>query len=225
MLHATASRQPFFGCFGLHEWAMLYSGRMYGRWTLSYDPNLDRIGWMIFLILSAVMRRCWWYKNVSYLILVSQRSKSEVWDEAPRPSIASIPRCHRWERLLPWQVLPCSFLISFSRFSFLTFFWLDLNRFWHVLTVYDVTDSAVEVSSALRCTHYDAFRFFHPSAQPMNSVSMLTRDFQQENEQPGMPVRTVNIFYETYNTWANLCGGASQQKTSFQCLYGGRNWL
>lgn len=29
MLHATASRQPFFGCFGLHEWAMLYSGRMY----------------------------------------------------------------------------------------------------------------------------------------------------------------------------------------------------
>lgn len=43
----------------------------------------------------------------------------------------------------------------------------------------------MEASSALRCTHYDAFRFFHPSAQPMNSVSMPTRDFQEENEQPG----------------------------------------
>ena len=27
ILHSTASRQPFYGCFGLHEWAMLYSGR------------------------------------------------------------------------------------------------------------------------------------------------------------------------------------------------------
>ena len=27
LLHSTATRQPFFGCFGLHEWAMLYSGR------------------------------------------------------------------------------------------------------------------------------------------------------------------------------------------------------
>ena len=52
------------------------------------------------------------------------------------------------------------------------------------------TDDAVEASGALRCTHYDAFRFFHPSAQPLNSVSLLTRDFQEENEQPG----TVHIF-------------------------------
>ena len=27
ILYSTATRQPFFGCFGLHEWAMLYSGR------------------------------------------------------------------------------------------------------------------------------------------------------------------------------------------------------
>ena len=43
----------------------------------------------------------------------------------------------------------------------------------------------MEASNALRCTHYDAFRFFHPSAQSLNSISMLTRDFQEENEQPG----------------------------------------
>ena len=60
---------------------------------------------------------------------------------------------------------------------------------------YAVSDSAVEVSSALRCTHYDAFRFFHPSAQPLNSVSMLTRDFQLENEQPGMAVLTITLFF------------------------------
>ena len=58
-----------------------------------------------------------------------------------------------------------------------------------------VLDSAVEVSSALRCTHYDAFRFFHPSAQPLNSVSMLTRDFQVENEQPGTAARSIDLSF------------------------------
>ena len=28
ILYATVNKQPFYGCFGLHEWAMLYSGRM-----------------------------------------------------------------------------------------------------------------------------------------------------------------------------------------------------
>lgn len=40
MLHSTATRQPFFGCFGLHEWAMLYSGRMYVSEVLMYIEDI-----------------------------------------------------------------------------------------------------------------------------------------------------------------------------------------
>jgi hypothetical protein len=45
------------------------------------------------------------------------------------------------------------------------------------------TDAVVE-SMPLRCTHYDAFRFFTPSAAPRNAAT-LTRRTQIDHEQPG----------------------------------------
>lgn len=45
------------------------------------------------------------------------------------------------------------------------------------------TDSVVE-SHDLRCTHFDAFRFFTPDAVPRNRL-IPTRDTQPELEQPG----------------------------------------
>lgn len=45
------------------------------------------------------------------------------------------------------------------------------------------TDAVVEAHE-LRCTHFDAFRFFTPGAVPRNR-SMLTRDDQPLREQPG----------------------------------------
>ncbi len=45
------------------------------------------------------------------------------------------------------------------------------------------TDAVVE-SMSLRCTHFDAFRFFTPDAAPRN-VERLTRDDQVRWEQPG----------------------------------------
>lgn len=47
----------------------------------------------------------------------------------------------------------------------------------------DATDAVVEAHE-LRCTHYDAFRFFTPDAAPRNR-DMPTRDRQAELEQPG----------------------------------------
>jgi len=47
----------------------------------------------------------------------------------------------------------------------------------------DATDAVVE-SHDLRCTHFDAFRFFTPDAVPRNR-SPLTRDDQPLFEQPG----------------------------------------
>ena len=47
----------------------------------------------------------------------------------------------------------------------------------------DGTDRVVE-SMPLRCTHYDAYRFFTPAAAPRNSAA-LSRAGQLEAEQPG----------------------------------------
>lgn len=45
------------------------------------------------------------------------------------------------------------------------------------------TDAVVD-SMSLRCTHFDAFRFFTPEAAPRN-IETLTRDDQIHREQPG----------------------------------------
>ncbi|MDO5698324.1 MAG: 3-methyladenine DNA glycosylase [Dermatophilus congolensis] len=45
------------------------------------------------------------------------------------------------------------------------------------------TDEVVE-SMQVRCTHYDAFRFFTPQARPRNALTP-TRDTQNDLEQPG----------------------------------------
>jgi hypothetical protein len=47
----------------------------------------------------------------------------------------------------------------------------------------DATDAVVEAHE-LRCTHFDAFRFFTPDAAPRNRETP-TRDRQVELEQPG----------------------------------------
>ncbi|KXO95917.1 3-methyladenine DNA glycosylase [Tsukamurella pseudospumae] len=87
LLEATASRAPVFGCFGLHEWAMVFREA----------------------------------------------------DQARHP--------------VPLRLGPAG------------------------------TDEVVRAGS-LRCTHYDAFRFFTPDAAPRNLVE-LSRETQVASEQPG----------------------------------------
>jgi hypothetical protein len=53
------------------------------------------------------------------------------------------------------------------------------------------TDAVVE-AHGLRCTHYDAFRFFTPDALPRNAVR-LTRELQIEWEQPGCLHATMDL--------------------------------
>ncbi|MFT3662237.1 MAG: 3-methyladenine DNA glycosylase [Gordonia sp. (in: high G+C Gram-positive bacteria)] len=54
------------------------------------------------------------------------------------------------------------------------------------------TDAVVE-SMPLRCTHYDAFRFFTPDAVPRNA-NVLTRDDQIRHEQPGCLHATMDLY-------------------------------
>jgi hypothetical protein len=99
LLVATASRAPHFGCFGMHEWAMLYGQNAeeirHGDWRLRLDPV---------------------------------------------PVLAQ-------------------------------------NR--------------------VRCSHFDAFRFFTPAARPLN-VLQPTREGQLANEQPGCLHANMDVYRWAY---------------------------
>lgn len=58
------------------------------------------------------------------------------------------------------------------------------------------TDTVVE-SMPLRCTHYDAFRFFTPAAVPRNTEP-LTRADQLDREQPGCLHATMDLYKWCY---------------------------
>jgi hypothetical protein len=102
LLAATATRQPQFGCFGMHEWAMVY-----------------------------------------------EQSQAEV-------------RHNAWPLRLS-------------------------------------TQDAAEVlrERGVRCTHFDAFRFFTPPARPLNTVT-LSRATQVEHEQPGCLHANMDLYKWAY---------------------------
>ena len=68
----------------------------------------------------------------------------------------------------------------------------------------EVLDDLVEGKTAgcsLKCTHYDAFRFFHPSAMGLNLQSDLSRASQVEYEQPGCIHSTMDLFKYAYTLY------------------------
>jgi hypothetical protein len=60
----------------------------------------------------------------------------------------------------------------------------------------DGTDAVVE-SLPVRCTHFDAFRFFMADARPLNAVTP-TRERQVELEQPGCLHHNMDLFKWAY---------------------------
>ncbi|KAJ8611308.1 hypothetical protein CTAYLR_006613 [Chrysophaeum taylorii] len=54
--------------------------------------------------------------------------------------------------------------------------------------------AVVEAPGALRCTHFDAYRFFAPSAQPLNEHPGLSRESQPSHEQPGCVHAGMDLF-------------------------------
>ncbi|MBV8930356.1 MAG: 3-methyladenine DNA glycosylase [Mycobacteriaceae bacterium] len=58
------------------------------------------------------------------------------------------------------------------------------------------TDAVVE-SMPLRCTHFDAYRFFTPAARPRN-VAELSRDTQAGTEQPGCVHAAMDLYKWCY---------------------------
>lgn len=109
VLRNTTMKAPFLGCFGLHEWAMLYSGG----------------------------------------------SGNEV-----KRHQANVP-----------------------------------------LRVSQQTIDSVVSSTPLRCTHFDAWRFFQPSAKPLNAINPLQRETQPRYEQPGCIHANMDLFRYAYQMY------------------------
>lgn len=73
------------------------------------------------------------------------------------------------------------------------------------------TDEVVE-SMQLRCTHFDAFRFFTPDAVPRNEIP-LSRDAQVEREQPGCLHAGMDLY-----KWASKLGPLIESELVLDCF-------
>lgn len=58
------------------------------------------------------------------------------------------------------------------------------------------TDEVIQ-NSVLRCTHYDAYRFFSPTAAPLNRTN-LTRQNTTEQDQPGCVHANMDLYKFAY---------------------------
>ncbi|HEX7807016.1 MAG TPA: 3-methyladenine DNA glycosylase [Cellulomonas sp.] len=75
----------------------------------------------------------------------------------------------------------------------------------------DGTDAVVE-AHPLRCSHFDAFRFFTPDAVPRNQVQ-LTRADQADHEQPGCLHANMDLF-----KWASKLGPLTPGDLLLDCF-------
>ena len=73
------------------------------------------------------------------------------------------------------------------------------------------TDAVVE-ANPLRCSHFDAFRFFTPAARRLN-VLQPTRETQVQLEQPGCLHATMDLY-----KWAYKLGPAAPSALLLQCF-------
>lgn len=126
ILQSTTTKTAFLGCFGLHEWAMLYSG-----------------------------------KNKNYI----NQQKEENTSDSDRANTRE-----RHQKFLPLRV----------------------NQ--------KEIDFIVE-SGGLKCTHYDAWRFFHPDSQSWNIINPLNRGNQIKHEQPGCVHTNMDLFKYAFNLY------------------------
>ncbi len=76
---------------------------------------------------------------------------------------------------------------------------------------HDGTDAVVE-SMQLRCTHFDAFRFFTPDAVPRNETP-LSRDEQVAREQPGCLHAGMDLY-----KWATKLGPLVESELVIDCF-------
>jgi len=88
---------------------------------------------------------------------------------------------------------------------------LQRHESWPLRLGQSGTDAVVE-ANPLRCSHFDAFRFFTPSARPLN-VLQPTRETQVQLEQPGCLHATMDLY-----KWAYKLGPAVPSSLVLRCF-------
>lgn len=85
----------------------------------------------------------------------------------------------------------------------------------------DAATNQVVEDHSIRCTHFDAYRFFSPEAEPLNRVRP-TRDAQVELEQPGCLHAAMDC-----HKWASKLGPAVPGHLALDCFELARDvrWL
>jgi len=76
----------------------------------------------------------------------------------------------------------------------------------------DVIDAVVETEGSLKCTHFDAWRFFKKEAQPLNIIHPMHRLEQNKYEQPGCVHATMDLFKYAYSIYP-FCSSSLLRKT------------
>jgi hypothetical protein len=74
------------------------------------------------------------------------------------------------------------------------------------------TDRVVETATPLRCSHFDAYRFFTADAAPRNAA-VLTRDTQVQREQPGCVHANMDLY-----KWCYKLGPLADSELLLDCL-------
>jgi hypothetical protein len=74
------------------------------------------------------------------------------------------------------------------------------------------TDRVVESATPLRCSHFDAFRFFTADAAPRNAT-VLTRETQVQREQPGCVHANMDLY-----KWCYKLGPLADSELLLDCL-------
>ena len=68
------------------------------------------------------------------------------------------------------------------------------------------------VERGVRCSHFDAYRFFTPAARPLN-LTVLDRAQQVDHDQPGCLHVGMDLF-----TWAGKLGPAAESELGMGCF-------
>ncbi len=74
-------------------------------------------------------------------------------------------------------------------------------------------------SQSICCTHYDAFRFFTPSARPLNTLNPQL-ETRQEMEQPGCLHANMDLYKWAYKLWPWI--GSDLVADAFEVAVAGR---
>jgi hypothetical protein len=150
ILKNTSKKSPFYGCFGFHEWAMLYSGK-------KKEPEQ-----------SDIMHHNSGEATDEFVAALMKKETDEI--------IAKVKKQKKSKSKFSHQELP-----------------LRVSQ--------SIIDNIVETKGTLKCTHFDALRFFRHSSHELNVIPKIQRIDQPIYDQPGCIHVNMDLFRSAFQLY------------------------